>query len=74
MFDDEHQRVREAVSWLMRRIAENHAEIFIDDNITKQFLERVLKGVGDKARISNQCCLAIERFVCAWSEMPESRH
>lgn len=62
MFSDQNGKVREAISWVMARISEHHVEIFSDDNITKQFLQKVLMGVKDKPRISNQCCSAIEKL------------
>lgn len=35
MFVDPNGKVREAISWVMARISEHHADIFADDNITK---------------------------------------
>lgn len=62
MFQDPNGKVREAISWVMARISEHHADIFTDDSITKQYLQKVLQGINDKPRISNQCCAAIERL------------
>ena len=61
MFADPNSKVREAIGWVMARISEHHADIFADDNITKQYLQKILEGVKDKPRISNQCCSALEK-------------
>jgi len=53
MFNDPNGKVREAISWVMVRICEHHADIFADDNIMKQFLQKVLQAVLDKPRVSN---------------------
>ena len=53
MFNDPNGKVREAISWVMVRICEHHADIFADDNLLKQFLQKVLQAVLDKPRVSN---------------------
>lgn len=35
MFTDANSKVREAISWVMARISEHHADIFGDETIAK---------------------------------------
>jgi hypothetical protein len=65
MFQDPNGKVREAISWVMMRISEHHAEVLLNQQIVNQFLRCVLLGLKDKPRISNQCCNAIEKLAVA---------
>lgn len=52
--------MREAISWVMSRICEHHADVLVHPNVIGNFLKNVLMGLKDKPRVSNQCCCAIE--------------
>lgn len=62
LFSDGNAKVREALSWVFKRICEHHAGIFTDLKIASECLPRLIKSLEDRARISNQCCAAIERL------------
>mmetsp|Transcript_21705 Transcript_21705/g.33433 ORF Transcript_21705/g.33433 Transcript_21705/m.33433 type:complete len:96 (-) Transcript_21705:1179-1466(-) len=62
MFQDQNGKVREAISWVMSRICENHADTLLSVNNLEPFLKSTLEGVKDKPRISNQCCGALEKL------------
>mmetsp|Transcript_8492 Transcript_8492/g.14282 ORF Transcript_8492/g.14282 Transcript_8492/m.14282 type:complete len:107 (+) Transcript_8492:1058-1378(+) len=45
MFNDPNGKVREAISWVMSRICEHHAEVLTNEQIISQFLRCVLQGL-----------------------------
>jgi len=62
MFKDKNAKVREAISWVMARISEHHADVLSDPSIMSQFIFCILDAVKDRPRISNQCCSAIMKL------------
>lgn len=65
MFKDPNCKVREAISWVMSRICEHHADVLINPQIINQFMHCILESVGDKPRISNQCCNALSKLAAS---------
>ena len=53
MFKDKNAKVREAISWVMARISEHHADVLSDPSIMSQFIFCILDAVKDRPRISN---------------------
>lgn len=62
MFKDTCAKVREAISWVMARICEHHADVIANPQIISQFMFYVLEAIKDKPRISNQCCAALMKL------------
>jgi len=62
MFQDKNGKVREAISWVMSRICEHHADVLTNPQVINQFVLCTIHGIKDKPRISNQCCGAIEKL------------
>lgn len=62
MFKDTNGKVREAISWVMSRICEHHADVLTNEQIIHQFMICIIGAMSDKPRISNQCCSAIEKL------------
>jgi hypothetical protein len=56
MFKNAHSKVREAISWVIARICENHAEVFNVPNVAAAFIPQLIESLKDKPRISNQVC------------------
>lgn len=53
LFGDSNAKVREALSWVFKRICEHHAGIFTDVKIATEVLPRLVKSLEDRPRISN---------------------
>jgi hypothetical protein len=62
MYQDQNGKVREAISWVMSRICEHHAEVLLAPNTIDQFLRNALLGTKDKPRVSNLCCQGLEKL------------
>ena len=62
MFKDKNGKVREAISWVMSRICEHHADVLANPQIINQFMFCILEAIKDKPRISNQCCSALMKL------------
>jgi importin subunit beta-1 len=45
MFKDKNPKVREAISWVMARICEHHADVFANAQIINQFMMCVLEAI-----------------------------
>jgi len=65
MFKDPHAKVREAISWVMSRICEHHADVATGPQVAPQVLPVLKDALKDKPRISNQCCAAFEKLATA---------
>ena len=65
MFQDKNGKVREAISWVMSRICEHHADVLTNPNVINLFLKNVLQFLSDKPRISGQCCQALEKLAAS---------
>lgn len=62
MFQDPNTKIREAISLVMNRICEHHADVLINQTVLSQFLRCVLMGLKDKPKISNYCCSTLEKL------------
>jgi len=62
MFKDKNAKVREAISWVMSRVCEHHADVLSNPQIINHFMFCLLEAVKDRPRISNQCCSAIMKL------------
>lgn len=63
MFKDPSSKVREAISWVMSRICEHHADVLVNPQIINQFMLCILESIhGDNPRVSNQCCNALAKL------------
>jgi len=62
MFKDKNGKVREAISWVMSRICEHHADVLTNPQIVNQFMFCIIECIADKPIISNQCCSALEKL------------
>lgn len=62
MFNEPSSKVREAITWVMSRICEHHADVLTNQNTIQHFIMATLNALKDKPRISNQCCLALEKL------------
>lgn len=62
MFKDKNGKVREAISWVMSRICEHHADVLANPQIINQFMLCICEAIADKPRISNQCCSALMKL------------
>jgi len=65
MFSDPNAKVREAISWVMCRICEHHADVVTSAQAASQFIPVLKEALRDKPRISNQCCAAFEKLAIA---------
>jgi len=65
MFKDPNAKVREAISWVMSRICEHHADVVTSPQAVHQILPILKEALKDKPRISNQCCAAFEKLAFA---------
>ena len=70
LFEDKVPKVREALFWLMHRISEFHSEVFQDNGVSTELIPRILEGLKDRPRVSNQCCAAFEKL--AEGQQPNS--
>jgi hypothetical protein len=53
MFNDQHAKVREAISWVMSKICEHHSDIITNDpNTLAGIMPSFIGAVKDKPRIS----------------------
>jgi hypothetical protein len=62
MFKDKSSKVREAISWVMARICEHHADVISNPKVLNQFMFCILEAIKDRPRISNQCCSALMKL------------
>lgn len=62
MFKDNCAKVREAISWVMARICEHHADVIANPQVISQFMFYILEAIKDRPRISNQCCSALMKL------------
>lgn len=62
MFKDKSAKVREAISWVMARICEHHADVISNPQVIDQFMFCIIEAIKDKPRISNQCCHALMKL------------
>lgn len=63
MFEDESIKVREAISWVISKICEHHAEVMTQTPEQTSMLVAVLqKSLADRPRVSNQSCSSIEKL------------
>jgi hypothetical protein len=62
LFQEQNSKVREALSWVFHKICEHHSEVFTDNGIATEIIPRIMEGLKDKPRISNQSCAAIEKL------------
>lgn len=65
MFSEQNPKIREALAWVLQRICEHHPEIVSAPQVTAEFIPRVMEGIKDKPRISNQCCAAFQQLSIA---------
>lgn len=62
MFNDPHAKVREAISWVMSKICEHHADVFANTQYMNTIIPLFLERIQDRPSISNQVCRAIENL------------
>jgi hypothetical protein len=62
MFKDKNAKVREAISWVMSRVCEHHADVLSNPQIINHFMYCILEAIKDRPRISNQCCSAVMKL------------
>jgi len=63
MFQDASTKVREAISWVVSKICEHHADVVTQSpEATAFFCNMLRNSLADKPRVSNQCCAAIEKL------------
>lgn len=53
MFNDGHGKVREAISWVMSKICENHSDVITNQDAINSLIPIFLNSLKDKPRISN---------------------
>lgn len=53
MFQDQSSKVREAISWVMAKICENHSDVIVTEaQILNDFVAVLLKSIQDKPKVS----------------------
>lgn len=63
MFTDQSLKVREAISWVIRKICEVHAEVLVSSpQLTQHFITVIQSSLQDKPSVSIQSCTAIEKL------------
>jgi len=62
MFNDVHAKVREAISWVISKICEHHADVLANPDLINTIVPLFIERLNDKPRISNQICRAIENL------------
>jgi len=62
MFKEPNAKIREALAWVMARICEHHSDVVSTPMVAGEFIPRLMDGIKDKPRISNQCCSAFEKL------------
>ena len=62
MFQDPSPKVREAISWVMAKICENHSDVVTEPRILNDFVAILLKSLQDKPKVSIQICRAIDNL------------
>ena len=65
LFKDQSVKVREANSWVLSRICENHADVLLEPNTLKSFMYHILVALKDLPKISYHCCTALEKLAVA---------
>ena len=65
MMEDQHGKVREVTAYLFSRLAEHHHEIVTDSVSIQGFMQAMVRGLQDKPRVSNMCCLALNHLATA---------
>lgn len=63
MFGDQSVKVREAISWVISKTCEHHAEVMTSSaEQTSILVNALLTALKDRPKISNHCCLSIEKL------------
>lgn len=65
LFKDQSVKVREANSWVLSRICENHADVLLEPNTLKSLMYHILVALKDQPKISFHCCTALEKLAIA---------
>lgn len=65
LFKDQSVKVREANSWVLSRICDNHADVLLEPNTLKSFMYHILVALKDLPKISYHCCTALEKLATA---------
>ena len=53
MFGDGHGKVREAISWVMSKICENHSDVIANEEAINNLVPIFMNALKDRPRISN---------------------
>ena len=65
--------MREVTAYLFSRLAEHHHEILSNPVTILSFVQAMVKGLQDKPRVSNMCCLALNHFATALQPIGEEQ-
>ena len=63
MFKDPSIRVRTAITWFFGKVCEHFSEIVTSNpEVTRVFVATLIEAIQDRPKISEYCCLAIEKL------------
>ena len=63
MYQDQSIKVREAISWVISKICEHHADVLSSNQqLCDYFIAILIESLKDRPKISRNSCTAIEKL------------